>query len=176
MGPEESTPPGRQPSFESRHEELVNRLEAGLQRAGWLRAQLLAQGPAEAQPEESLQPEGTPWGEALGFAWASAAWAALELAQLWVFKKRLGMPRREQEALDLLARAEILTLDEARKLRQACELRNLPSRDPGRIDWTYLCRSAEAEHARLEAWAKLSRDLLAAETAVKATAKGPSRE
>lgn len=97
--------------------------------------------------------------EALAFQWQCAAWAAIELAQAWVFEKRLGMPKRESENFDLLVKQGMIELETGRKLKQATEFRNLAARDVQKIDWAYLSRARVAELETLQAWAELAPEL-----------------
>ena len=75
--------------------------------------------------------------EALAFNLERAAWTSIELAQAWVIEKRLGFPKKETEAIDILMREGILPPEVARPLRQACDYRSLSARAPERVDWDH---------------------------------------
>ena len=134
----------RQADFQSQHAERVQRLTTTLERV----EELASQAGADRLTRE-----------ALAFAWASAAWAAIDLAQLWVFERRLGMPQKETEAFDLLARDGVFGIDIARRLKQAVEFRNLATRPWDRIDWTYLAEGSRAERDLLRSWRDWARGL-----------------
>ena len=90
--------------------------------------------------------------EALAFNLERAAWAALELAQAWVFEQRLGIPRKETESFDLLVAQGLLEVDTARRYRQICEFRSLSARDPKRVDWDYISGDLSVELELLIQW------------------------
>jgi uncharacterized protein YutE (UPF0331/DUF86 family) len=90
--------------------------------------------------------------EALLFNLERAAWAMIEMAQAWVFELRLGIPRKETEAFDLLQRHGWLELETARRYKQLSEFRNLSARESARIDWHYLGGDLSAELELLETW------------------------
>ena len=90
--------------------------------------------------------------EAILFTLERCAWASIELASTLVFELRLGIARKETENFDLLQKAGHLALDEARRLKQLCEYRNLASRDPEKLDLAYLEGDLSHELILLENW------------------------
>jgi uncharacterized protein YutE (UPF0331/DUF86 family) len=90
--------------------------------------------------------------EALLFNLERAAWSAIELANLWVFQIRIGIPRKENESFDLLSKAGLLPVDTARKLRQATEYRNLSHREARLLDWNHFKGGLESDLSLLHEW------------------------
>ncbi len=74
------------------------------------------------------------WEESLALHLARLGTLVLELANLWVLEKRLGIPRKETEGLDLLVRAGVLAPDHARRLRMVADYRLWVARDLARQD------------------------------------------
>lgn len=72
--------------------------------------------------------------ESLLFVGESYAWTVLNLGRAALFQGRLEMPRSDSEIFACLQRADRLTLEEARQLKQFCELRHLASRDPAQLN------------------------------------------
>jgi uncharacterized protein YutE (UPF0331/DUF86 family) len=95
--------------------------------------------------------------EALAFNLERAAWALLEQAQAWVYERRLGIPRKETENLDLLYAQGWLAQDTARRFKQFAEYRSLSARESGRTDWDSIQGGLAAELELLEQWAALNR-------------------
>lgn len=103
---------------------------------------------------EELRGSGDETGrQALAFNLERAAWTSIELADAWVFEKRLGLPKKETESFDLLMREGLLAPAIARPLRQACEYRALSRRPDDRIDWDHA--ETEAAVAAFRAWLDL---------------------
>lgn len=71
---------------------------------------------------------------ALLFNAEAYAWALLQRFHAEIFERRLDMPKSEADVFNVLQRAELLDLVEARRLRQFCEARMLASRDLAKID------------------------------------------
>lgn len=104
--------------------------------------------------------------EALLFNLERAAWASIELANLWVFQLRIGMPRKEAESFDLLAGAGRLPIDHARRLKYAVEYRNLSCRDPRLLNWEHLEKGLGPDIELFRRWNELS------QTEISAACKG----
>ena len=92
--------------------------------------------------------------EALFFSLERCAWMSIEIASTLVFELRLGIARKEPENFDLLQRAEYLALDEARRLKQLCEYRNLSLRDPLKLDLAYLLGDLSEDLPLFQEWGK----------------------
>lgn len=102
---------------------------------------------SEPTPRQEVQ-------EAFLFSLERAAWAAIELANAWVFEMRLGIPRKENESFDILSRAGWISLETGRKLRQLSEYRSLSRRESARIDWRYLQGDLSQDLELFESWRK----------------------
>jgi uncharacterized protein YutE (UPF0331/DUF86 family) len=91
--------------------------------------------------------------EALSFNLERAAWTMLEMANTLVYELRLGIPKRETaQAFDILHNHRFLSSEDARKLKQLSEFRNLSARDTQRIDWNFLGSDLRAEVALFLLW------------------------
>ncbi len=77
---------------------------------------------------------GSSRGEERLFQLERLGWCLVQLATHWVFSGRLGIPGKEDEAFQILARAEKVSFEEARKLRCLAEYRKLSSRLLHEID------------------------------------------
>ena len=131
---------------------LAAQVEWGLERVDALR--ILGEGSDAGAPGFGLALE-----EAMALQFARLGSLVLDLAHLWVLEERLGIPRRETEALDLLVRAGKLPLDRARRLRMLSEYRLCVSRDLSRQDratWANgrLSPIVLEELALIQAWSK----------------------
>lgn len=71
---------------------------------------------------------------ALLFTSEAYAWALFQRLRAQLFESRFEMPKYDAEVFSILQKHELLSLVEARQLRQFCELRFLSSRDHRKID------------------------------------------
>lgn len=71
----------------------------------------------------------TPSPEAFYFFAEQSAWIQAEVANLLLYQLRIGVPKSETQAIDLLQQHGHLNLADARKLKQRLEFRNLSCRD-----------------------------------------------
>lgn len=139
-----SEPFNRSRGFEITLTELIESLESAVTRIESLR---------ESEESSAI--------EAQLFNLGCAGWAVLELARAWAFEARLGIPKKETDALDILAASGWIEIDRARRLKQVAAYREIPKAPHARRNVGLAGQGLTEDLGLLRSWIQSNREWLA---------------